>query len=412
MKRTRFLVIPAALALLIFLLLISQAASAQNGGPLPFESISVQGQVEVVPPGPTDEGPMNRLRFDGEFELNEQSDGIGLGDNVTIDTILFYPAPTPQVPSASLSDQLPTFQLQLVKMVLEIKVKGSLGDALCFVPENGGLLFVLTENNEGCVEAILKLIPIPILADVQGCDAVECGGNRIILTDLLRSMRIQLVPEIIAANALRAFNHGGRKWKLMSQAEFDDPEFPFPIAGLGGNGEYGAGTGLIIGNDGGSGNAPFGSVGFRGGEENGEVCEPVDGDLATQGFWRRVCKKPHPSGEHERLPTYVDAINDTATFADVNSVGELCPVLTPTPRNDKCAQAEAQFMALLLNETSGRVAECNTINDAWLGTETVGEAIAAIDALLAAPDRTRDQCTTAQSLAGAINEGEILTAGP
>jgi hypothetical protein len=139
-------------------------------------------------------------------------------------------------------------------------------------------------------------------------------------------------------------------------------------------------------------------------------CEPVeDPSVRTQGFWKRVCEKPHPSGEHENLPDYVDCVNTKLTFVDVDSVDALCDRLHPDPKNDKCEQAEAQFMALLLNVCSGRVAECNCVVDPALGEVTVGEAIELIDLLLSDPDvRTFEDCVLAQSIADAINNDLTL----
>jgi hypothetical protein len=137
-------------------------------------------------------------------------------------------------------------------------------------------------------------------------------------------------------------------------------------------------------------------------------CEPVkDPNVKTQGFWKRVCKFIHPSGEHELLPTYVDCVSDTATFADVADVDDLCDRLNPDPRWDKCEQAEAQFMALMLNVCSGRVATCNCVNDPDLGDTTVGDVIDVIDALLSG-DPTFDDCVLAQSVADRINNGDTL----
>ncbi len=144
-----------------------------------------------------------------------------------------------------------------------------------------------------------------------------------------------------------------------------------------------------------------------------QCCEPVeDPDVRTQGFWKRVCKKTHPSGEHEKLPSYVDCVNKTTTFADVGDVDALCDRLNPDPKNAKCEQAEAQFMALLLNVCSGRVAECNCINDPDLGETTVGEAIDFIDMLLSDPGRTFQDCVLAQSIADALNNGLSLVDCP
>ncbi len=140
-------------------------------------------------------------------------------------------------------------------------------------------------------------------------------------------------------------------------------------------------------------------------------CEPVeDPDVRTQGFWKRVCAGPHPSGEHENLPGYVDCVSNTETFADVDDVDALCDRLHPSPPNDKCEQAEAQFMALLLNICSGRVAVCNCIDDPDF--DTVGEAADFIDELLSNPGRTFDDCELAQAIADDINNGVSLVSCP
>lgn len=144
-----------------------------------------------------------------------------------------------------------------------------------------------------------------------------------------------------------------------------------------------------------------------------EVCEPVeDPSVRTQGFWKQVCRKPHPSGEHENLPGYVDCVNRTLTFADVDDVDDLCDRLNPNPKNDKCEQAEAQFVALLLNVCSGRVATCNCVLDPNLGETTVGEVIDLIDGLLSNAGRTFDDCVLAQSLADSINNSLTLVPCP
>ena len=139
-------------------------------------------------------------------------------------------------------------------------------------------------------------------------------------------------------------------------------------------------------------------------------CDPVeDPDVRTQGFWKRVCKKPHPSGEDELLPTYVNCVKTTATFADVD---DLCVRLRPKSKKDKCEQAEAQFMALLLNICSGRVATCNCVDDPDLGEATVGEVADVIDFLLSNPDRTFEDCVLAQAIADRINNGLTLVDCP
>ena len=140
-------------------------------------------------------------------------------------------------------------------------------------------------------------------------------------------------------------------------------------------------------------------------------CVPVeDPDVRTQGFWKRVCKGPHPSGEDEKLPDYVGGcVNDTATFANA----AVCDRLNPNPKNDKCEKAEAHFMALLLNVCSGRVAVCNCIDDPDMPAAlTVGDAIDLIDDLLSNANRTFDDCVVAQSIADAINDDVSLVDCP
>lgn len=141
----------------------------------------------------------------------------------------------------------------------------------------------------------------------------------------------------------------------------------------------------------------------------GGGCCPVQPDVRTQGFWRRQCAGPHPSGEHDNLPGYVSCVAQAATFP-VASVAALCDRLEPQPHNDKCEQAEAQFMALLLNVCSGRVATCNCVLDPDLGAATVATLIATLDGLLANPARTRSDCVRAQAVADRLNQGTSLQA--
>lgn len=135
----------------------------------------------------------------------------------------------------------------------------------------------------------------------------------------------------------------------------------------------------------------------------GEVCEPL-----TQGFWKRQCKGSHPSGEPEKLPGYAACVSSSATFLPVADRTALCDRLHPNPPNSKCEQAEAQFMALLLNRCSGRLSPSCCVLLSESSATTVGEAISEIDALLSNPDRSSADCVRAQSLAASVNEGTAL----
>ena len=148
--------------------------------------------------------------------------------------------------------------------------------------------------------------------------------------------------------------------------------------------------------------------------------EPVeDPDVRTQGFWKRVCARPHPSGEHENLPGYVSCVNATATFMDVHNAYAICDRLNPTPKKKrgkssgkKGEQAEAQFMALLLNVCSGRVETSNCVDDPVLGETTVGDVVMVIDELLSNSLRTFEDCVYAQAFADRINNGLTLVPCP
>jgi len=117
----------------------------------------------------------------------------------------------------------------------------------------------------------------------------------------------------------------------------------------------------------------------------------------TQGFWKRQCEGPHPSGEHANLPSYVDCVSASVPFNDVADEAGLCEHLHPDPPSDKCEQAGAQAMALWLNVCSGRL-------EVGCSGGDVGASLAAIADLLSASDA--GECTEAQALAAGINEAE------
>jgi hypothetical protein len=133
---------------------------------------------------------------------------------------------------------------------------------------------------------------------------------------------------------------------------------------------------------------------------------PVCSAAPAAGFWKRQCTKTHPSGEHEYLSDYVAQVSAIEPFTDVSTVEELCDRVDPAPGSDKCMQAEAQFMTLVLNYVSGRLAgDCCVDEDS-----TVADVIAAIEALLGNLSRTIEDCEQAYLLATGINEGTALCA--
>ena len=164
------------------------------------------------------------------------------------------------------------------------------------------------------------------------------------------------------------------------------------------------GVSMVVGSIG-SANVPISTPGTAFGPDV-ITCTPQCPSCSphTQGFWKRQCKGPHPSGEHDQLPSYVETVNNTGPFTAVATVADLCDRLHPAPKNDKCEQAEAQFMATQLNLASGML----TINCCVDENSTAGVTVADIAALLDNPARTFQDCVQAQSLAASLNEGTAL----
>ena len=121
----------------------------------------------------------------------------------------------------------------------------------------------------------------------------------------------------------------------------------------------------------------------------------------TQGFWKRQCQGPHPSGEHANLPSYAGCVSASEPFLDVGDEAGICEHLHPDPPSDKCEQARAQAMALLLNVCSGRL-------EVGCSEGGVGESLQAVSEFLSAPDLAA--CRDAQALAAGINEAESACA--
>lgn len=125
-------------------------------------------------------------------------------------------------------------------------------------------------------------------------------------------------------------------------------------------------------------------------------CEPQ-----AQGYWKRVCQKAHPSEERPMLSDYVALVSVVAPFTDVATVEDMCDRTNPSPASDKCEQAEAEFMTLLMNRASGRIEDACCVGGS--GTGTVGEAIIAISTLLGNTDRTDADCRLAEAMATDVN---------
>jgi len=130
-------------------------------------------------------------------------------------------------------------------------------------------------------------------------------------------------------------------------------------------------------------------------------CNPIEPpQQKTQGYWRRQCK----DNPHEDICAYVDSVHALSNYFDSFDCGAVCDLMeVDPPENDMCRKAERQFMALLLNLASGKLAVCNCLVD---GRE-VGDVIAEIDSLL---ENFSDHatCERAKTLADDINTGVSL----
>jgi len=114
-------------------------------------------------------------------------------------------------------------------------------------------------------------------------------------------------------------------------------------------------------------------------------CEPM-----TQGFYKRVCTKPHPSG------------------ITVDPGGERCDALKEKSKGEPCLRASAQLAALSFNLELGLLTEdCEGFEDD--GTPaTVGDVLDEIEALLVGGNPADETCKEIADLADMINSRDFF----
>jgi len=134
--------------------------------------------------------------------------------------------------------------------------------------------------------------------------------------------------------------------------------------------------------------------------------EPTSDCPDGLGFYRHQCDGP----ERQEPLTAGDAacVARSRTFSWVTGVADVCTVLDVEPRNDKCKQAEGQYMTLLLNRCKGRVIDPEPIVSTCGDNTTVGQTVAEVDTILSDPRRTKSACTTAQCESEELNSGAAL----
>jgi uncharacterized repeat protein (TIGR01451 family) len=128
------------------------------------------------------------------------------------------------------------------------------------------------------------------------------------------------------------------------------------------------------------------------------------------GFYKRLCRGPHPSGEF-LSQVDVECVNDHCPFGGVATVADICDRLSPDPQNDKCEQAEAQFMTLLLNYCRCGLGHHQPVAASCGPDTTVEQAIAGAEEHLCPSTRTHQDCIVAHDCeTEPINNGSALWA--
>jgi len=118
-------------------------------------------------------------------------------------------------------------------------------------------------------------------------------------------------------------------------------------------------------------------------------------DFKGPGYWKRLCRMSLRPEDSLTLQD-VDCVNNACTFSSIATIEDLCARLDPDPPADRCEQAEAQFMVLMLNVCRGRVADAETIHSGCGRSTTIRDARGLVDALLCDPARSLTKCTQAQ----------------
>jgi hypothetical protein len=105
----------------------------------------------------------------------------------------------------------------------------------------------------------------------------------------------------------------------------------------------------------------------------------------------------------------VDCVNNWSTFASVTTVAQVCQILNGDRSSDKCAQAESQFIAALLNLCKHRLSLGEEIISHCGGNTTVAQSLLEANALLSNPARTAADCATAQCESEELDLGTATT---
>jgi len=149
-----------------------------------------------------------------------------------------------------------------------------------------------------------------------------------------------------------------------------------------------------------------------------DSCDPLQGcahwgngscrsNPKEPGYWKRLCRTSHASAQDSFTAQDVDCVNNACTFSSVATTADLCARLDPAPPSDKCEQAEARFMALMLNVCRGRVPDAETVHSGCGVSTTVREARALADTRLCDAARSSATCSQTPCAPDETNESRI-----
>jgi len=127
----------------------------------------------------------------------------------------------------------------------------------------------------------------------------------------------------------------------------------------------------------------------------------------TNGYYKRLCHGPH-SGDHLEDADALCVAALTHTFAGLSTVADLCAELEPAqPNGDSCDRTDDDLMVLALNICRARVCAAQRIDSQCGGGSTVGQSLAASDAILSG-SRNDAACAQAKCLDEEVNTGRAL----
>jgi hypothetical protein len=127
------------------------------------------------------------------------------------------------------------------------------------------------------------------------------------------------------------------------------------------------------------------------------IIESGEHEVRSQGYWRRQCKDEST----ENVCACVDSILVLTTLFSGFDCDSICSLMRiDPPERDPCRKAKRQFMALLLNVTSGKLGVSDSLVDGRYVTDVISE----IDSVLSGSPQPSD-CMYCLSLADSLNNG-------